>query len=104
MWVEERDIYCLGCGYCLRGSHTGICPECGTAHNPKLSQTYSQHKRTALRTAIGKCKIFLFSMSCFAVMGFTIYFGLRDGPVSYPLMILAIPAGIAGVYALIKEL
>lgn len=32
VWALNKRVsseYCTGCGYCLRGNTTGICPECG---------------------------------------------------------------------------
>jgi hypothetical protein len=28
-YCRERDVACLGCGYNLRDTDTGVCPECG---------------------------------------------------------------------------
>lgn len=41
------EVYCLGCGYCLRGLTTQVCPECGRGFDPLDARTF-RHRRSAV--------------------------------------------------------
>jgi hypothetical protein len=43
-YLHDRDVYCPGCGYNLRGVQTNVCPECGRSLTMQTLQQARQPK------------------------------------------------------------
>lgn len=47
-------MYCLGCGYNLKGLQEPSCPECGRGFDPADERTWSASRHVVLRKSIGR--------------------------------------------------
>jgi|GEM_PF-6691985 len=51
MIMTDKDVYCLNCGYCLRGIPERRCPECGSGYDHAAIRYFSFHQNWDRRDA-----------------------------------------------------
>jgi hypothetical protein len=99
--LESSDVYCLACGYSLRGlERSGRCPECGRAFDLDEPATFSDQPVHGPPKAVG-IAIAVAGVAAMGAIGLTLLMLLPYDLVAWPLGAGSVLASLGATVALI---